>query len=152
MSLIEDLDKLHISLKIIAVSFFLIPFWDVAIFLFNNDFYRTSDIIIITAMCLILSITSTSLLSVMFYKAAQEKKTHTDDPSYYMATMTQAVVVLIIWISILIFGTYTMRFIFNISIQFYYFIVLYYAPLLLLSGLYFIEKKRKKKKKQLKIK
>lgn len=140
MSVIEEINNLSIPLKIIAVNIFLIPFWYVAIYLFNFDFYSSADSVIIFAMCIVLSCTSTIPLSLMIYKAYEEVKQHKETVEYFFEMKLNAVVSLCIWLSLLIFVTYSLKFLFNFTFHFYYFIVLYFFPLFFFSFLYAVEK------------
>ena len=68
MSILKELNESHASLKAIALNLFIIPFWYVAIFLFNNEFYKSSDSIIITTMCIVISLVSSVFFSIFLIK------------------------------------------------------------------------------------
>jgi hypothetical protein len=63
MSIFNELKDSHDALKAIALNALLMPFWYASIYLFNNQFYKSGDTIIITVMCFILSISSSSILT-----------------------------------------------------------------------------------------
>jgi hypothetical protein len=129
MSLFKEITESHDTVKAIAIILFLIPFWYVAIFLFNNEFYKSSDNLIILAMCIVISMISAVLFSIFvhnIYEAKNENKT-------ILEHMGVCVAVLIIWLSILIFSFYSLGFLLNIYIYFYWFLVIYFAPLILFN-------------------
>lgn len=131
MSLFKEITESHDTVKAIAIILFLIPFWYVAIFLFNNEFYKSSDNLIILAMCIVISMISAVLFSFFvhnIYEAKNENKTIVEH-------MGVCVAVLIIWLSILIFSFYSLGFLLNIYIYFYWFLVIYFAPLILFNFL-----------------
>lgn len=131
MSLFKEITESHDTVKAIAIILFLIPFWYVAIFLFNNEFYKSSDNLIILAMCIVISMISAVLFSFFvhnIYEAKNENKTIVEH-------MGVCVAVLIIWLSILIFSFYSLGFLLNVYIYFYWFLVIYFAPLILFNFL-----------------
>ena len=131
MSLYKEITESHDTVKAIAVILFLIPFWYVAIFIFNNEFYKSSDNLIIFAMCIVISLISAALFT-FFLQNITESKNGTKTILEYMGV---SVAILIIWLSILIFSFYSLGFLFNINIYFYWFLVIYFAPLILLNFL-----------------
>lgn len=64
MSLIKEVNESNQIIRAKAVNLLLLPFWYVAIYLFNNSFYSKSDIIITASMCIVLSLVSSFLLSL----------------------------------------------------------------------------------------
>lgn len=131
MSLFKEITESHDAVKAIAVILFLIPFWYVAIFIFNNEFYKSSDNLIILAMCIVISLISAILFTFYMqniYEAKNKNKT-------ILEHMSVSVAILIIWLSILIFSFYSLGFLLNIYIYFYWFLVIYFAPLILFNFL-----------------
>jgi hypothetical protein len=137
MSLFKEITESHDTVKAIAVILFLIPFWYVAIFLFNNEFYKSSDNLIILAMCIVISMISAVLLS--FFVQNNEAKYQNNTILEHMGV---SVTILIIWLSILIFSFYSLGFLLNIHIYFYWFLVIYFAPLILFNFLQIVFGKR----------
>lgn len=143
MSLLKELNESHETLKAIAISSFLIPFWYVAIFLFNNEFYNSSDNIIIFSMCFVITFCS----SVGFTFFIGELKFENQTYKTFFNQMIISVAMLIGWLSTLIFVIYSLGFLFNIYIYFYWFIVIYFLPLFilyLLLKIFGIDKNEKK--------
>lgn len=129
MSLIKELEESHDSIKALALNLLLIPFWYVAIFIFNNEFYVSSDIIIKLAMCIVISISSSVLFTIFLYKIDAEKKVN----KTFFQNMIISVSMLAMWLSALIFATYSLGFLFNIYIYFYSFLVIYFSPIIFLN-------------------
>lgn len=135
-SIIEEINNLHTSLKAIVLTIFIIPFWYVAIYLFNNEFYKSADNLIMLAMCIVLSLVSTVLTSAMFYKAEEEINETSEEDWYVIYLYSNSIFLLCYWLSLLIFTVYSLGFLFNIYIYFYWFLVIYFIPLISLA-LYF---------------
>ena len=126
MSILKELNESHASLKAIALNLFIIPFWYVAIFLFNNEFYKSSDSIIITTMCIVISLVS----SVFFFIFLIKIEVNTSDNIFFEKMMVSTAM-LIAWLSVLIFVFYSLGFLFGIYLYFYWFLVIYFFPLIL---------------------
>lgn len=144
MALLKELDESHESIKAVALNLFLIPFWYVSIFIFNNEFYKSSDSIIIFTMCIVISLISSFLFHVFLSKLKEPD--NREKP--FFETMLSSVALLTIWLSALIFVVYSLGFLFKIFIYFYWFLVIYFTPiigLLILQSL-FAEKKIESKK------
>lgn len=139
MSIIEDVNKLSVSLRIIAVNIFLIPFWYISIYLFNNDLYKSLDYILIFAICIVFSISSSLPLGDMMNKAEKESKDYVESLENYFAMTLSSIITLCIWLSILIFVTYSLKFLYNFTFDFYYFVVIYYIPIVTLWLFYNLE-------------
>jgi hypothetical protein len=134
MSYIKDLSESHDSVKAISLNLILIPFWYVAIFMFNKEFYKTYDSIIVTSFCLVLSFLSSMLLAFFWNTIDIRNKAKVD----FFSNMNLSVGLLTIWLSILIFISYSFGFLFKQYIYFYWFIVIYFAPIILLYILQFL--------------
>ena len=134
MSYIKDLSESHDSMKSIALNLIIIPFWYVAIFLFNKDFYRNSDIILVTIFSIVISFLSSMLLTLFINKIDVKNST----PVNMFENMITSIGVLTIWLSFLIFTTYSCYFLFNQEIYFYWFIVIYFTPIILIYILEFL--------------
>ncbi|RKS03199.1 hypothetical protein [Flavobacterium sp. 102] len=141
MSIIKELNESHESLRGFALNLFLIPFWYVSIFLFNNEFFISNDIVIIFAMCFVISISSSGFLTFLLDLI----NTDENQKDIFFHEMTVSIVLLCSWLSLLIFVIYTLGFLFNIYIYFYWFIIIYFFPLFIFLILYFIFKKNIKK-------
>ncbi len=126
MSILKELNESHASLKAIALNLFIIPFWYVAIFLFNNEFYKSSDSIIITTMCIVISLVSSVFFSIFLIKI----EVNTSDNIFFEKMMVSTAM-LIAWLSVLIFVFYSLGFLFGIYLYFYWFLVIYFFPLIL---------------------
>ena len=126
MSILKELNESHASLKAIALNLFIIPFWYVAIFLFNNEFYKSSDSIIITTMCIMISLVSSVFFSIFLIKI----EVNTSDNIFFEKMMVSTAM-LIAWLSVLIFVFYSLGFLFGIYLYFYWFLVIYFFPLIL---------------------
>ena len=146
MSIVTDIKDLHNSLKAYAMNLFLIPFWYIAIYLFNNDFYKSADNIIIWIMCIVIS-SSSSLGFAAILSCFNDDKNRSPANDYLdmLKDMTNSVWILCIWLCLLTFITYSIRFLYNKSIYFYYFIVIYYTPIVLVLILSIIQGKYNKK-------
>ncbi len=134
MSYIKDLGESHDSMKSIALNLIIIPFWYVAIFLFNKDFYLNSDTIIITLFSIIISFLSSMLFTFFLNKMDEKNST----PADMFGNMIASIAILSIWLSFLIFTTYSFRFLFNQEIYFYWFVVIYFTPVILIYILEFL--------------
>lgn len=142
MSFISELNESHDSVKGLALNLLLIPFWYVAIFIFNNEFYKSADITLIFAMCIVISFTSSVLFTIFLdniYTEVKEEKT-------FFENMVISIAMLIIWISALIFIVYSLGFLFKIYIYFYWFIVIYFMPIIILNILQSLFGKKADKK------
>ena len=126
MSILKELNESHASLKAIALNLFIIPFWYVAIFLFNNEFYKSSDSIIITTMCIVISLVSSVFFSIFLIKI----EVNTSDNIFFEKMMVSTAM-LIAWLSVLIFVFYSLGFLFGIYLYFYWVLVIYFFPLIL---------------------
>ena len=126
MSILKELNESHASLKAIALNLFIIPFWYVAIFLFNNEFYKSSDSIIITTMCIVISLVSSVFFSIFLIKI----EVNTSDNIFFEKMMVSTAM-LIAGLSVLIFVFYSLGFLFGIYLYFYWFLVIYFFPLIL---------------------
>jgi hypothetical protein len=135
MSIIDDINKAHFGIKAIALNLILLPFWYVAIYLFNNDFYIKGDYIIIIAMCIALSMISSFFTSILY-----DKITSSLNKTKYniINLMGITIMILTIWLSILIVFFYSIGFLFNIYIYFYWFLVIYSAPIILFNLFYLL--------------
>lgn len=138
-SIIDEINNLHSSLKAIVLNIFIIPFWYVAIYLFNNEFYKSADNLIMLAMCIILSLVSTFLVSIMFYKADKEVKENSEEDWYVIQIFSNSISLLCTWLSLLIFAFYSIGFLFNIYIYFYWVLVIYFFPLIFFALFFAIE-------------
>lgn len=125
MSILKEINESHISLKAISFNLFLIPFWYVAIFIFNNEFYKSADSIIILAMCIVITLSSSGYFSFVlsFFKVESDKR------KAFFTQMILAVSILCAWLSLLIFIVYSLGFLFDIYIYFYSFLSLYFIPI-----------------------
>jgi len=143
MSILKEINDLHDSLKAFTINIFLIPFWYVALFLFNNEFYSSSDNLIILAMTIVISLTSSGVTTFLLHIIQKSE----GETGVFIDQMMISVTALCIWLSLLIFIVYSLGFLFDIYIYFYYFLILYYTPMVLLY-IRKLFKKNKKKNKQ----
>ena len=138
-SIIDEINNLHSSLRAIVLNIFIIPFWYVAIYLFNNEFYKSADNLIMLAMCIVLSLVSTFLVSEMFYRADEEVNETSEEGWYVIYLFSNSIFLLCSWLSLLIFTIYSLGFLFNIYIYFYWFLVIYFFPLITFALFFAIE-------------
>lgn len=142
MSLLKELNESHITLKSYSLNAFLLPFWYLAIYLFDKDFYAKGEIIDIV-MCINLSLISSTIFSYLGSDLNSGKSDNT-----FISNMTVSIILLCIWISILILIFYSLKYFFDIKINFYYFIILYFVPIFFLYLTLVLTKKPKKKKRE----
>lgn len=145
MSIFKEINDSEEEIKLIAIPLFLVPFWVVVIFLFNNEFYRASDSIIIITMSIVISMVSAFwFFSIMFliYRMNKQK-------SELLQTMGFSVILLIVWTSILTVILYSIGFLYNIYFYFFYVLVIFCIPILIVNLRYIYIKKFKLKKKSL---
>ena len=143
MSILKEINDLHDSLKAFTINIFLIPFWYVALFLFNNEFYSSSDNLIILAMTIVISLTSSGVTTFLLHIIQK----YEGETGIFIDQMMISVTALCVWLSLLIFIVYSLGFLFDIYIYFYYFLILYYSPMTLLF-IRTLFKNDKKKQKQ----
>ena len=130
MSIIQEVNESNEIIKAKAVNLLLLPFWYVSMFLFNKSFYSKEDTVIIVAMCIVLSLISSFSLSLCL-DIFINKNNKSDN--IYLNTMSISVALLSVWLSLLIFITYSFEFLFNQFIYFYWFIIIYFSPILVLA-------------------
>ena len=142
MSILKEINDLNNSLKALAINVFLIPFWYVAIFLFNNEFYTSSDNLIILSMTIVISLSSSGFLTFLLHLL---NFAEVNSERFLNETMV-SVLLLTTWISLLIFIIYSLGFLFNIYIYFYYFLLIYFSPLAIILILKIFSNKKDDKK------
>jgi len=147
MSILNEIKDLHDSLKAIALNTFLLPFWYASIYLFNHEFYKSADTIIILVMCVIISLVSSGLFALISFMAFESlkkvnKDPQPDDDKNLFSIMLTCVVLLCAWLSILMFIIYSLGFLFKIYIYFYYFLVIYFSPLIFILFLKILNDKK----------
>ena len=106
---------------------------------FNNEFYKSADNLIMLAMCIVLSLVSTFLVSEMFYRADEEVNETSEEGWYVIYLFSNSIFLLCSWLSLLIFTIYSLGFLFNIYIYFYWFLVIYFFPLITFALFFAIE-------------
>ena len=121
MSIFSEIKDSHHLIVTIAISQFLAPFWYIAIFLFNRDFYDNSDSIIIIVFCSVLSMLPTTMVTIL--NADKTKPA----PATIQIETGKNVTVLILWLSLLIFICYNIQFFCNREIEFYYFLLIFFC-------------------------
>lgn len=149
MSILKEISESHDTIKAFALNLFLLPFWYVAIYLFNNEFYVKADTLILISMCIVISIVS-SLITSLLYDAINSALDST--PNAFFDSMAISTIILSMWLSILIVFFYSLGFLYEIYIYFYWFLVIYTSPILLIFLIYLIspptKEKQKNKKKE----
>ena len=171
MSIINEINNLHITLKALLLNLFLMPFWYIAIYLFNDDFYHNADIIIIVVFSLVLSVISSMSVAYLFELSGdldiekskvtddsksltkkEIKKRKTLDNKMLFDDTLRSVFVLSVLMSIMIFVFYSLKYYCDFLIDFYYFIVINFSIILLVLIIILTQKwrrKRKQKKKRI---
>ena len=132
MSIFKEIYESHDIIKAKAVNLLIIPFWYVALFLFNNEFYKAENYFIIIAMCIVLSIPASFLMAVVVSVAADRETNNAEKELTYLQCTFTAVSILTAWLALLIFIVYSFGFLLGQFIYFYWFMVFFYAPVLLL--------------------
>ncbi len=129
MSILKEINESHDFVKAKATNLFLIPFWYVSIYLFNNEFYTKADSLIIISMCITITLTSSFCLTLIF----DGIRTLNNGKKYdFFNNTVLSVTLLTSWLSFLIVLFYSLGFIFNIYIYFYWFLVIYSSPIFLI--------------------
>jgi hypothetical protein len=148
MSYISEIKDLHVTIKAILLNCGLMPFWYVAIYLFNNDFFQKSELILILSLCVVIILSASFFFTAIFFVAHLQDKAinnNTETFSFFDYSLT-SIILLGTWLATLIFIFYSVDFFTNYKIIFYYFVVLYFAPLalyaLLLIANYFLNVKK----------
>ena len=139
MSYLKDISESHHAVKLISVCLFLAPFWYVSIYLFNNEFYNAADVVAIIVFCCTISV-----ISSMAFLLAIDYAFNDENPADDLSDIIMTVVILISWLSLLIFIVYSFGFLFDMYIYFYYFIILYLSPLPILFLIGLLRPKAKK--------
>lgn len=109
MGIVEEVNKLHVTLKSIIISMVLtMPFWYLNLYFFKNDFFLSSpiQIPIIISFCLSVVWTGLHFLSASSFEIAFMKKQNTNSDSKIEGTVLLAVIVSLMWIAIYTFLTY----------------------------------------------
>lgn len=131
MSILKEINESHISLQAIALSLFLVPFWYISIYLFGKGFYKSADNIVVLAMCIVISLTS----SVLFYLLCDKRGGLENTENPLINNMAVSVILLSFWITLLIFIAYSLNFFFKRQFYFYWYVMIYYLPILILNFL-----------------
>ena len=141
MSILEDLNSSHISIRAISVTLFLLPFWYLSVFLFANDFFKSADYFVILSFCLIVIFSSSFFLYFFIDKIDSQKS-----KDKILSCMSVSVMFLCLWILLLIFVLFSIKFLFKIEIYFYYFCIIYFAPIFILNILVLVFGNQENKK------
>ena len=132
MSILKEINESHDFVKAKATNLFLIPFWYVSIYLFNNEFYTKADSLIIISMCITITLTSSFCLTLIF----DGIRTLNNGKKYdFFNNTVLSVTLLTSWLSFLIVLFYSLGFIFNIYIYFYWFLVIYSSHIFIIGVL-----------------
>lgn len=123
MSLLKDINDSNDVIKGKALILLLVPFWYFSLYLFNLEFYKKNDLILMISFCFIVSLLSVFLVS---YFVDVYLKKHISE---YLNTITASVIILIIWISFLIFTFYSLKLFFDFTLLYYWFILIYFFPI-----------------------
>lgn len=123
MSLLKDINDSNDVIKGKALILLLVPFWYFSLYLFNLEFYQKNDLILMLSFCFIVSLLSVFLVS---YFVDVFLKKHISE---YLNTVTASVIILIIWISFLIFSFYSLKIFLDIKVLYYWFILIYFTPI-----------------------
>lgn len=136
MSIIKEINESHDFIQAKATNLFILPFWYVAIYLFNNEFYVKADSLIIVSMCIAFTLISTFSTTFLFIRINSKK----DEYSDFFSNTVVSVAFIMAWLAFLIILFYTLGYLFNIYIYFFWFLVIYSSPIALLYILYILEK------------
>lgn len=121
-----DLSKIPEVLQSVLVSIVLIPFWIISIYIFNKDLYNTNDYLIITCLCISLTIVSNIFMLFIGFIP----KIHKD--IFHLNLSVKSAVYQSIILSILICVCHYLKTRKNINIEFTMFLYIYFIPLFIL--------------------
>lgn len=128
---------------------FLLPFWYLAIYLFNIELFNSSDLVLKIVICFCISLPAESIFSFYFYKlmiSNQEDKGEEIDDSYLVDS---SVFILLLWLSFLILVAYTSKKYLWFYIPFDYLILWFYVlPFLVFALLQMVKLSKLIKKKE----
>jgi hypothetical protein len=140
MSIFKEISESHSFVKVLAISLILAPFWYLALYLFNYDFFKTEDIILKTVFCTSISVASSLALgnlSARYNRYAKDKK-----EIAFEVFVLVAIYINCIYLSLMLFVGYSIQYFTEYSIIFYWFLFIYLLPiilgtlLLVLAGLF----------------
>lgn len=127
MSYIKDLQESHDSLKGLALSLLLIPFWMVTMFFLNNAFYNKTDFTVLCMISGVLSFFSTTLTTLIVGMITESKNGKAQE---LLDSFLAAVLMLIPWKCLLLFIVYSIKYLFDIHLALYYYIIIYLTPII----------------------
>lgn len=118
----EKLIDLSVIIKTKISVVILLPFWYLSLYLFNTDFYNSSDLILKVVTCFCISLPAESVFSYFFYLLMKKNGYETDNKLLIDAS----VFVLLLWLSLLIFLSYVLRLYTCYYMPFLYLILWFY--------------------------
>lgn len=138
-----DFKAIPIHLKNMLVNAWLLPLWYISIYLFSKTTYNVDDIFLISSLCISLNLISSMNLIVWSVLGEYEGEFEVFGlPNILMCFNFQ-----LIWVSLLIFGTYIFNVYSSYIIKFHGFVTIYFVVLNLFFLIEYIIEKNKKKRK-----
>lgn len=127
MTLFKEISETHHILKACAITLFLVPFWYLSIFLFNNQFYYDTDLIIKIVVCITLSLSSSFAFYIFVYTLSDK------NPKNIPYEIAISTMFLIVWKCVLMFAAYSFCFFSGNQLYYYWYIVIYFVPIIIFS-------------------
>lgn len=129
MSILKEISESHSFVKVLVISLVLAPFWYLALYLFNYDFFKTEDIILKTVFCTSISVASSLALgnlAARFHKYAKGKEEFA-----FEVYVVVAIYLNCIYLSLMLFIGYSIQYFTEYSVIFYWFLFIYLLPIML---------------------
>jgi hypothetical protein len=135
-----DFTKIPKDLKSVLINVIILPFWIVSIYIFEQDIYKSNDYLIISALCISLTIISSFLTSLIFII--------NNNNHYFLSekVVIPSVAIQVFLISGVIFIGYLFKVLLNIEFLFYGFLSTYFGIIIIFNLLLLIPGKKEIKK------
>ncbi len=142
MSYLKDIQESPDTLKGLALSLLLMPFWYLTIFLVNHSLYTNSNFTILLTISFVLSVSSFAFTLSIAALLDNPKK-----PPDFILVAVFSVSMLWLWKVILLFIVYSMSFLFKKQLYLYSYIVIYFSAIFIMIIIALIINSRKNKRK-----
>lgn len=119
-----DFNKIPERLKLLLIYILLLPFWVISIYLFSNDLYKTEDYLIISSVCLALTLVSSILFIIKIH--LKEGKDQALE-----GLIIESVIWQILYLSLVIFIGYIINVFLNKRWFFSTFLIIYFGAAVL---------------------
>ncbi|MDV3461827.1 hypothetical protein CMV04_12485 [Elizabethkingia anophelis] len=129
MSALKDVLESNEFIKSGSLIFIMMPFWYISIYLFNKNFIDRSDYIAISCFCYGLSVVSvySSAFSILVSDIRLGKRRR------LFLLIGPELIKHTIFLSVLIFIFYSIRYIYNWKIDYYVFMLCFFTPVSLIN-------------------